>query len=334
MGPGVGPVGRLARNLAVPAFVAGIALAVAIVAWQGFDVLADALARAGFRLFVLVPYFAPSLVLAALAWRTLMPPAARPGMGPILVGNWIGFSVNWLLPVAHVGGDVARAVWLARRRGSGAIMGASALVDKTILAFVQALIGLVGVGLLLSVAEGASLAPAAAGFSVVLLGLLYVFYRLQTGGMFARLAAGGGWLVGGLPASLTGGAAALDEAVREIYAARRRVVAAVAWRFCSRIIITGEVWLIMFFMGHPITVADALLLETLTQTVRAAAFVMPGAFGVQEAGFIVIGAFVGVPADLALAVSLAKRVRELAIGLPALLYWQVSEGRLGPRRRR
>ena len=326
-------MGRLVRVLALPAFVVGVALAVALVAWQGFDVIAEAFARAGFRLFVLVPYFAASLILAALAWRTLMAPAARPRMGPIMLGNWIGISINWLLPVANVGGDVARAVWLARRWGSGAVMGASALIDKTILAFVQALIGLLGVGLLLSVVEGRALVPATAGFSVVLLGLLYLFYRLQKGGIFAKLAAGGGWLVGGLPASLTGGAAALDAAVREIYAARRRLAAAVVWRFCSRIIIAGEVWLIATFMGHPITVVDALVLETLTQTVRAAVFVMPGAFGVQEASFMAFGALVGVPPELALAVSLAKRGRELAVGLPALVLWQVSEGRHGFRRR-
>ena len=326
-------MGRVVRVLALPSFLIGMALAAAIVAWQGFDVVAEAFARAGPSLFVLVPYFAPSLVLAALAWRTLMPPTARPGMGPVMLGNWIGFSVNWLLPVAHVGGDVARAVWLARRWGSGAAMGASALIDKTILAFVQALIGLLGVGLLLTVVEGQGLAPAAAGFSVVLLGLLYVFYRLQRRGIFGRLAAGGGRLFGGLPASLTGGAAALDDAVREIYAAKRRLAIAVAWRFCSRIVVAGEVWLILVFMGHPVTVVEALVLETLTQTVRAAVFVMPGAFGVQEAGFIVIGALVGVPPELALAASLAKRVRELAVGLPALMYWQVSEGRLGFRRR-
>ena len=325
-------MGRLIRILALPAFVLGIALAVAIVAWQGVDVLADAFARAGLRLFVLVPYFAPSLVLAALAWRTLMPPAARPGMGPILLGNWIGTSVNWLLPVAQVGGDVARAVWLARRRGSGAAIGASVLIDKTVLALVQALIGLLGVGLLLSVVEGERLALAAGGFSIVLLGLLYVFYRLQTGGIFSRLAAGGGRLTGGLPASLTSGAAALDSAVREIYAARGRVATAVALRFSSRIIIAGEVWLILYFMGHPISIVEALVLETLAQTVRAAAFVMPGAFGVQEAGFMIFGALVGVPTDHPLAVSLAKRVRELAVGLPALLFWQVSEGRFGLRR--
>ena len=96
--------------------------------------------------------------------------------------------------------------------------------------------------------------------------------------------------------------------------------------------VAGEVWLILYFMGHPISIVEALVLETLAQTVRAAAFVMPGAFGVQEAGFMIFGALVGVPTDLALAVSLAKRVRELAVGLPALLFWQVSEGRFGLRR--
>lgn len=65
-------MGRLVR-------IFGVALAVAIVAWQGFGVIADAFARAGFRLLVVVPYFAPSLVMAALARRTLLPPPASRG---------------------------------------------------------------------------------------------------------------------------------------------------------------------------------------------------------------------------------------------------------------
>jgi hypothetical protein len=39
------------------------------------------------------------------------------------------------------------------------------------------------------------------------------------------------------------------------------------------------------------------------------------------------GALLGLPADLALAVSLTKRVRELALGLPGLAAWQWVEGR-------
>jgi hypothetical protein len=42
---------------------------------------------------------------------------------------------------------------------------------------------------------------------------------------------------------------------------------------------------------------------------------------------VLFGALLGLPADLALAVSLAKRVRELALGLPGLAAWQWVEGR-------
>ena len=42
---------------------------------------------------------------------------------------------------------------------------------------------------------------------------------------------------------------------------------------------------------------------------------------------VLFGALLGLPADLALAVSLTKRVRELAFGLPGLAAWQWVEGR-------
>jgi uncharacterized membrane protein YbhN (UPF0104 family) len=54
---------------------------------------------------------------------------------------------------------------------------------------------------------------------------------------------------------------------------------------------------------------------------------VPGALGAQEGGLVLFGAVIGIPADLALAVALAKRVRELALGLPGLAAWQWVEGR-------
>ena len=71
----------------------------------------------------------------------------------------------------------------------------------------------------------------------------------------------------------------------------------------------------------------SLILESLASGVRGAAFMVPGALGAQEGGLVLFGALLGLPADLALAVSLTKRVRELALGLPGLVAWQWDEGR-------
>jgi uncharacterized membrane protein YbhN (UPF0104 family) len=53
---------------------------------------------------------------------------------------------------------------------------------------------------------------------------------------------------------------------------------------------------------------------------------VPGGLGVQEGGFILFGSAIGVGPDLALAFSLARRFREIVLGIPVLLSWQALEG--------
>ena len=84
-------------------------------------------------------------------------------------------------------------------------------------------------------------------------------------------------------------------------------------------------------LGHPLNLIHSFILESLSSGVRGAAFMVPGALGAQESGMVLFGALLGLPADLALAVSLTKRVRELALGLPGLAAWQWVEGPLTAR---
>ena len=98
-------------------------------------------------------------------------------------------------------------------------------------------------------------------------------------------------------------------------------------RIVGWVIGTGEVWMATRVLGHPLNLIDSFILESLSSGVRGAAFMVPGALGAQESGMVLFGALLGLPADLALAVSLTKRVRELALGLPGLAAWQWVEGR-------
>lgn len=83
----------------------------------------------------------------------------------------------------------------------------------------------------------------------------------------------------------------------------------------------------LYFLNLPFSVTDAFILESLNSGVRASAFLVPGALGAQEGGFVLFGALLGLPADIALVISLSKRVRELALGAPGLVAWQWVEGR-------
>jgi uncharacterized membrane protein YbhN (UPF0104 family) len=86
-----------------------------------------------------------------------------------------------------------------------------------------------------------------------------------------------------------------------------------------------EAWLALRLMGAPISLEGALAMESLLFASRSLAFFAPNALGVQEGAYALIAPLVGLtPAD-ALALSLIKRARDLAIGAPALLIWQRAE---------
>jgi hypothetical protein len=69
------------------------------------------------------------------------------------------------------------------------------------------------------------------------------------------------------------------------------------------------------------------VLESLTFAIRTAAFFVPAAAGVQEGGYILLGGALGIAPEIALALSLLKRGRELALGTVALLLWHSIESR-------
>jgi hypothetical protein len=90
------------------------------------------------------------------------------------------------------------------------------------------------------------------------------------------------------------------------------------------------------FCCIPLAFSAVIVIESLLYAIRTVAFAIPNAVGVQEGAYIVLGAAFGLTPEMALALSLLKRARDLAIGLPTLGVWQAVEGgrlwrRLTPR---
>jgi putative membrane protein len=248
--------------------------------------------------------------------------------------RWISESVNALLPVAQVGGELVRARLLATRGVPGAVAGASVVGNLTGAILSKIAFVLLAVSLLVARGGGEGhVVDALLGLSLFVL-LLVAFLWAQHAGMFVKLAqvleklAGGrDWL------SLVGGAALLD---REVVAVYRRGFAfwrSTLWHLLGWLLQVGETWLGLYFLGHTLTLTEAILIEGLVQGIRSAAFIIPGGLGVQEGALILVGQLVGVPPNTALALSLVKRVREVVVGLPGLgvLHW-VETRRLMRRR--
>jgi hypothetical protein len=199
----------------------------------------------------------------------------------------------------------------------------------TVQAFVLAFWGIIGTAALFSLDAEARFGWAAlAGAAMLAVGFAG-FLLAQRAGLFGFLARMSGKAIRAPRwQAIIGDAGRLDATVRLIYARPGQIVLAWAIRCLTRGFMAVELLVAADLMGHPIPPADALMLVGIIGTLRAATVVVPGAWGIQEGGFVILGGLVGLPPDIMLALSLATRARELMLGLPALAFWQSREGRL------
>ncbi len=310
------------------ALIVGIALVIGLVCYQGAGDVAGAIAAAGWGLIAVILVRLVPIALDGYVWRLLFPENHKPSVATALWARWIGEAINTLVPAFQVGGALVRSRLMIMRGIPGRVAGASVVVDLTLSTLTQLLFTLVGAGLLLAhygnsdIAKGVG-AGVAAGFLVV--AALCVFqHRGLFGalmGMLARIARGRAW------DNAIGGAQALDAAILDLYRCRWRLTANAAGQLAAWTLGAAEIYAALYFMGYEPSIADVLLLESMIIATRTAAFFVPGALGVQEGVFVLLGTVVGLGPEVALALSLIKRVRELVIGVPGLVAWQVAEGR-------
>lgn len=115
--------------------------------------------------------------------------------------------------------------------------------------------------------------------------------------------------------------------IHALYADRTRLAAGIALHLAAWIVATGEAALGLSLLGHPLALADIVAMEAFIMALRSAAIIVPAGLGVQEGAYVVIGGLLGLPPEVALALSVLKRGRELLFGVPGLIAWQMIEAR-------
>ena len=317
-------------------FSIGAALFVGLLAWQGFDAVTTTLMSAGWGLAVVAAFHLLPLLLDAGAIAVLLDRKTRHGtFCSALRARWTGESVNSLLPAGQIGGPVLMVRYLSHRGARMRDAAAAITVSTTTQALSQMIFALLGILLFGAQGNLSDQRTPIIVVTVVLAVCVLVFCVLQRRGMFGRVLRMAAKVFGkqnwdGLALR----ADAVDQAIREMYRDRRKVAVSFLLNLAGWIAGTGEVWLILYFLGHPVGWHEALLLESVGQAIRGAAFAIPGSLGAQEGGYLLLAPLVGLPPDAALALSLAKRVRELVLGIPGLIYLHFSERKFQRRRAR
>lgn len=307
---------------------AGAALFTLLLVRQGIGAVGAAMAAAGWGILAVAAFHLIPLFMDAVAWWVLFPKTERPGLPGLFWMRWIGESTSSLVPSAAVGGDIVRVRLATFRQVPLSLAAATVIADLTLGVFTQAGFTILGLVLLVDVTGQTNfVGPTLVG---ILIGVIAIgcFFLVQRFGMFrlvgliiSRLTNSAEWR------SLAENGETFDQSVRSLYARRRGVIACCAWTIVSLLASSGEVWIALYALGLPADPLYAVILQSMAMTIRSGAFLVPGALGVQEGGYLLVGQLLGIPGETALALSLITRCRDLAVGIPGLLTWQFIEGR-------
>ena len=325
----------MVKQAGVVAWLGGIAALIGLVTWSGLGAVGQAVSSVGWGILLVVLARAVALAVAGVGWWLLFPSKMRPQLRTCVLLRFVREATNVLLPLAQVGGDLIGAGLLTLYAVPGALAAASVIVDVLIQAATQFLFAIFGLLALIALEASEALARSAAvGIAVAAL-MLAGFYLAQRRGGQRILRAIVSRLAGDREWRVLGTIDAVYQNLGMIYAARSNVITSGVVHLAGWAIGVTEVMIVFAFMGHPMGIGEALVIESLLHAVRGAAFAIPSALGAQEGALVVLCAAFGIPPEQAIALSLVKRAADLVLGVPGLLGWQMLEwGRLVPSYRR
>jgi uncharacterized protein (TIRG00374 family) len=300
----------------------GAALFLWLLAAIGPGAVVQAFTDLSWRLLVILVFpFGLTTLLDTLGWRYAFRRNTVP-FRALLGARLAGEAFNLTTPTASMGGEPVKA-WLVRPWAPLAESLPSVIVAKTTIVIGQALFVVVGL-----VAAHTALPSD----SLVIRGMrwLLVIQVVAVGG-FVVVQAGGalrgstrwlqrfGWLSDRRREPLT----QINDELAHFYRREpRRLTLSILFHFLAWLIGVLEPWLILRWMGLPVSLAQATAIEAFSTGIRFAAFLVPGYLGALEAGHMAIFAALGLGGPAGLSFTLIRRVREAAwtgLGFLALI---------------
>ena len=282
--------------------------------------IAASIARVGWRLGILL-VFPVALVMFfdTLGWRFAFT-RDRVGLGLLMAARLAGEAINMTTPTAALGGEAVKT-WLLRGRvpvGEGL---SSVIVAKTTVTIAQGLLLLLGVTLAwTSLAADSRIVTAMQWLIALEILALGLFVLAQTRG----LAAFGGRvlrLVGVRRFERHEALGRLDRALAGFYRKQPgRLALSIACHFVGWLLGALEAYLILWFLGTPVSLVTATVIEAFGTGIRFATFLIPGSLGALEGGYAATFAALGLGSTAGVSFSLVRRIREavwIAIGLLA-----------------
>ena len=249
-----------------------------------------------------------SLVLSCAlgaAWAALLPKSFAIKSGAVIWARIVRDSAGEVLPFSQLGGFVAGVRAVVQRGVPASLAMASSVADVAVETAAQFVFVMLGVAL---AAQSGRVAPA---FGVAVPSIIAC--------LAVTLLVAPSWLATLVLASfVTGGLASilqqLQASLKALYASPLRVSTAFMLHLLAWLGSAVTVVIAAQMLRAHICLSDAIIIETSVSSIRSVAFFVPGTFGVQEGGYMLMLAAMGSIPELGLAISLLKRAREFGTG--------------------
>ncbi len=312
------------------------ALGLILFAWLVWRVgvwrLLESMSRLGWGVLVIFILGGISHSFKVMAWRFTFAPEQRTmSLGRMFAVRLAGEAVGQLTFAGQVMGETTRALMI--RRAVGVVKGVSSVVlDRSVFIFSGLLIAVAGIVLsvlILPLPGSARLYNTLIALSVAAFvcgGIAVVRYRvplLSRGfrvlGRFPKLAP--------LVEAKSAGVSEIESSIFRFYHdARKDFWACFGLNLLGHAAAVTEVYVILWYLGVPITVTSAFIIEALTKVVNIGGFLIPGNLGASEGGAMLILRILELGGPNGLTLALARRLRGLmwaAVGL-TVIGWEAA----------
>jgi uncharacterized protein (TIRG00374 family) len=261
-------------------------------------------------------YFA-LFALDTLVWLALVPelPRSLAWYRRLVRVRLAGEALNLVVPAGGMGGEPLKAMLLKSQYGVGYQTSSAGLVLQRIHSLVGQFL-FVAMALVL-MAAATDLPPlyqtgAWIGLAVFagMTGAFILTPKLRLSSRLGRRLGGRRW-ARSIAEALAGIEAVEDKINAFARAHRARYVLSMVLVTLRWMLGAAEMWLALHLLGHPVSVAEAIVIEGFLQLARAVSFFVPAALGTQDGALALVASALTGVAAVGLGAALLRRVREI-----------------------
>jgi len=274
---------------------------------------------------IFIPFFFINLV-DTIAWiYAFKPPFSQYSLSWIQI-YWLricGEATNNFTPTAQVGGEVVRLVYLKKLGLSTTASALSIAMDKIILIISEILFIFTGfvffilyqpsthwMNLFISVSL-------ILGLSLIVL-LMWMLHKRILSRISHQISKR---ITFNYMQKLHVKITQLDDQLSEFISLHKKeFFYSNVWHYAGWVLGTFETWLILYLMGIPVTLPQALIIESLFGLIKGIGFFVVGSLGISEGGSMLLFQIFGLGTAHGLVYALLKRTREIFF---AIIGWIV-----------